>query len=181
MIFCINRISPCDGSIYTLHPIHTIGIHKSHRIPHTIGIRTDVRIFPLHRIGAEPHTLPRVVVAGTVIVEARFLVQFLSVKLVGAGPGGVLLLDERLTCGQVLDALHHLAALVGDQRCAAEVVAVVVVRPLCLRHRLERHNAHRLTAGRRAVALGRHGSTGMGAAHEQECGYKNIVQFHFVS
>ena len=79
------------------------------------------------------------------------------------------MLDVCLTCGQVLDALHHLAALVGDQRRAAEVVAVVVVRPRCPRHRLERHHAHRLFAHRRAVALGRHGTTGMGAAHEQEC------------
>jgi len=88
---------------------------------------------------------------------------------VGADPGGVLLLDVCLTCGQVLDALHHLAALVGDQRRAAEVVAVVVVRPRRPRHRLERHHAHRLVSGRRAVALDRHGSIGMGAANEQEC------------
>ena len=117
-------------------------------------ICADAWILPLHRVGAEPHTLPRVVVAGTVIVEARFLVQFLSVKLVGAGPGGVLLLDERLTCGQVLYALNDIAAVVGDQRTAAEVVVVVVVRPLRPRHRLERHHAYRLTAGRRAVTIG---------------------------
>ena len=117
-------------------------------------IRTNPWILPLHRIRAEPHTLPRVVVAGTIVVEARLLVQFLSIELVGADPGGVLLLDERLTCGQVLDALHHLTALVGDQRRAAEVVVVVVVRPRRPRHRLERHHTHRLVAGRRAVVLG---------------------------
>ena len=119
-------------------------------------IRTNPWILPLHRIRAEPHTQPRVVVTSTVVVEARLLVQFLlsplrsksvpkglaAVELVGADPGGVLLLDERLTCGQVLDALHHLTALVRDQRTAAEVVTVVVVRPLRPRHRLERHNAH---------------------------------------
>ena len=96
--------------------------------------------------------------------------QFLGCSLdTDISSAGVLLLDERLTRGQVLDALHHLAALVGDQRRAAKVVAVVVVRPLRPRYRLERHHTHRLVSGHRAVALGRRGSTGMGAAHEQEC------------
>ena len=165
--------------------------------PHAICIRAPRVVFLCQRVYLV-EAAENVVVescAGVVPVQAVHPVQLLlsplrsesvpkgraAVELVGADPGGVLLLDERHTRGQVLDALHHLAALVGDQRRTAEVVAVVVVRPLRPRHRLERHHAHRLVAGRRAVALGRRGSTDMGAAHEQECGYKNIVQFHFVS
>ena len=161
----------------------------------TICIRTPGVVLLCMRVYLVEATENVVVVscAGVVPVQAVHLVQLLlsprcfesvpkgqaAVELVGAGPGGALLLDERLTCGQVLDALHHLAAVVSDQRRTAQVVAVVVVRPLRPRHRLERHHAHRLAGGRCAVALGRRGSTGMGAAHEQECGYKDFV--HYIS
>ena len=98
----------------------------------------------MHWIRAEPKAQAWVVVASTVIVQVRLLIQLLlsplrsesvpkgraAVELVGADTGGVLLLDERLTPGQVLNALCDLAILIGDDRTAAEVVLMIELHAL---------------------------------------------------
>ena len=101
--------------------IPSIRVHKPHRVPPTIAIRSILRVLLKQLVNAVPHRCNRIAIACPMVVQPRNIVQLFTAELKRILVSGSMLVDQRFTVWRIPYKLADVTRCVGQVAGAAEV------------------------------------------------------------